>query len=105
MRLWVDFNNIDEDGQIEANLEFAGYFKWGDLVQGAMAELFDGEGYTCRGLIHSVDFKERRVDLRVDWATWRSPAAPVVDEVIAASVYPMPSPHPYPRVTGALAPS
>jgi len=72
MRLWVDFNEVEDDEQIVADLEFAAYFTTANLVPGASAELFDDGGHSCMGRVVSYDEKNREVTLRILWESWRS---------------------------------
>jgi len=74
MRLWVDFNEIESEQYVEADLEFAGFFLERDLVVGQEADLFDGAGHECGGTIIRVDRPKGIVGLVIDWQTWTSPA-------------------------------
>jgi hypothetical protein len=74
MKLWVDFNNIQNDERIEADLDFAEFFQPDALVEGSEAWLFDGTGHECKGSVVAYDPERRLVELRLDWQTWTSPA-------------------------------
>jgi hypothetical protein len=74
MRLWVDFNDIEEHDYVEADLDDAESFREDELHEGTRVDLFDGGGHECQGEIVAIDLAERLVRVRIDWATWRSPA-------------------------------
>jgi hypothetical protein len=76
MRLWTDFNYMEDEDRLWATLDKAeSYFKE-ELRVGQRAELFDGLGYECVGYITSMDLANDRVQLRPDWTTWRSTRRP-----------------------------
>ncbi|HEV8426111.1 MAG TPA: RNA methyltransferase PUA domain-containing protein [Actinomycetes bacterium] len=70
----MDFNDIEDHDYVEADLDDAESFREDELREGARVELFDGGGHECQGEIVAVDLAERLVRVRIDWATWRSPA-------------------------------
>jgi hypothetical protein len=74
MRLWVDFNDIEDRDYVEANLDDAESFREEELREGVRVDLFDGGGHESQGEIVAIDLAERLVRVRIDWATWRSPA-------------------------------
>lgn len=80
MRLWVDFNEVEDHEFIEADLEFAQFFMEQDLRQGKRADLFDGAGHMCRATVINVDRDSGLLNLRIDWGTWESPRRPHVFE-------------------------
>lgn len=74
MRLWADFNDIEEDDYVVADLDYAQFFRDEELHEGALVDLFDGGGHECQGTIVSVNSDNRLVRVKLDWSTWRSPA-------------------------------
>lgn len=72
MRLWTDFNDIEEENRIWADLDQAQFFFiFNDELQvGEIAELTDGAGHECKGTITHVDLDRRMVWLEIDWDTW-----------------------------------
>ena len=80
MRLWVDFNEVEDHEFIEADLEFAQFFMEKELQQGKRADLFDGAGHQCQAVVSNVDRDNGLLDLRIDWGTWESPRRPHVFE-------------------------
>jgi hypothetical protein len=76
MRLWTDFNYMENENRVWADLDEAeSYFKQ-DLVVGRKAQLFDGLGYECIGTIVTVDLDDHMVELELDRATWRATRHP-----------------------------
>jgi hypothetical protein len=71
MRLWTDFNDIEENGQVWADLDYAQFFFEHELRAGNTSELTDGAGHECIGTIVRVDLDRRMVWLEIDWDTWR----------------------------------
>jgi hypothetical protein len=71
MRLWTDFNYMEEENRVWADLDRAEFYDEDDLQIGNEAELFDGLGYECIGTIVSVDSANRMVELELDRDTWR----------------------------------
>ena len=57
---------------MEADLEDAEYFVDVDFKPGVAVDLFDGEGHECRGWILAMDVANRSVEVKIDWASWRS---------------------------------
>jgi hypothetical protein len=74
MRLWVDFNDIEDEDYVEANLDFAQFFREEDLQEGVAVGLFDGGGHECQGVVEAVDSPNRLVRVKLNWNTWWSPA-------------------------------
>jgi hypothetical protein len=74
MRLWADFNDIEEGNYVVADLDYAQFFRDEDLHEGAPVNLFDGGGHECQGVIVAVDSGNRLVRVELDWTTWRSPS-------------------------------
>ncbi len=80
MRLWVDFNEVEDHEFIEADLEFAQFFMEKELHQGWTADLFDGAGHMCQATVVDVDRDSGLLTLRINWETWESPRRPHVFE-------------------------
>lgn len=76
MRLWTDFNYMENDNRVWADLDEAESYFEQDLVVGRRAQLFDGLGYECVGTIVTVDLANHMVELELDRATWRSTKRP-----------------------------
>jgi hypothetical protein len=76
MRLWTDFNYMENENMVWADLEEAEYYFEQDLMVGRRAELFDGLGYECMGTIVTIDLANHMVELELDRATWRSTRRP-----------------------------
>jgi hypothetical protein len=72
MRLWVDFNDVEGEDYIWADLDQAVFFFEEDVHQGYEARLFDGVGHECTGTIVEVDTSLHMVKLELDWQTWHS---------------------------------
>jgi hypothetical protein len=83
-RLWVDFNEIEDDRYIEADLEFADFFLSTELAVGKRADLFDGAGHECEATVVEVDSTNKLVKLTINWDTWTSPAQRRVWQPISA---------------------
>jgi hypothetical protein len=73
MRLWVDFNDIEDHDYVEADLDNAESFREDELREGVRVDLFDGGGHESQGEVVAVDLDEKLVRVKIDWATWRSP--------------------------------
>ncbi len=71
MRLWTDFNYMEDEDRFWADLDNAAYFSPDDVKLGTRATLFDGLGYECQGNITQIDSTNRMVELKPDWSTWR----------------------------------
>ena len=80
MRLWVDFNEVEDHEIIEADLEFAQFFLVDEIRKGNRADLFDGAGHQCQATILGVDNQNALLTLKIDWSTWESPRRPRVFE-------------------------
>jgi len=76
MRLWTDFNYMEDEDRLWATLDKAESYFEDELRLGQRAELFDGLGYECVGYIVSMDLANGRVELQPDWRTWRSTKRP-----------------------------
>lgn len=76
MRFLVDFNEIENEDRIWADLDDADLFFEGYLEKGQPVELTDGAGHWCVGIITDFDLAQRLVHLRIDWQTWRSTRYP-----------------------------
>lgn len=76
MRLWTDFNYMENEDRVWADLTQAGFYLEEELQVGRKAELFDGLGYECTGTIVQVDTNNRMVEVEPDWSTWRSTKRP-----------------------------
>lgn len=74
MRLWVDFNDIEDRDYVDADLDDAESLREDELREGTRVDLFDGGGHESQGELVAVDLDERVVRVKIDWATWRSPA-------------------------------
>ena len=74
MRLWVDFNDV-AGGRIEADLDYASFFRLDDLQPGGEASLFDDTGYECIAVINSYDAVTRTLDLTLRTETFSSTLA------------------------------
>jgi hypothetical protein len=75
MRLWADFNDIEEDDYVVVDLDSSEIADGeDDLHVGTRVDLFDGGGHECQGEVVAVDLAKRLVGVRIDWATWHSPA-------------------------------
>jgi hypothetical protein len=72
MRFLTDFNEIENDRYIWADVEDAEVLFEGDLQVGRRAELTDGVAHWCVGTITGVDSNRGLVRLVIDWQTWRS---------------------------------
>jgi hypothetical protein len=72
MRLWTDFNYMEEEDRVWANLDQAEFYREDELRIGKKAELFDGLGYECMGTVVGIDLANRMVELELDRTTWRS---------------------------------
>jgi hypothetical protein len=72
MRLWTDFNYMEDENRVWADLDLAEFYREDQLQVGQKAQLFDGLGYECVGTIVAVDRANRMVELELDRATWRS---------------------------------
>jgi len=72
MRFLTDFNEIENDNFIWADVEDAEILFEGDLQVGHTAELTDGVAHWCVGVITDVDSDRGLVRLVIDWQTWRS---------------------------------
>jgi hypothetical protein len=90
MRLWTDFNDIEDDDYVVADLDSSEIADGeNDLHEGARVDLFDDGGHECQGEVAAVDRANRLVRVRIDWATWRSSAQlsePITAEWEANSV-------------------
>lgn len=82
MRLWTDFNYMEDEDRVWANLDLAESYCEVELRAGQKAELFDGLGYECTGTIVAVDLLNRMVELEPDWDTWRSTKRPHLSKVV-----------------------
>ncbi len=76
MRLWTDFNYMEDEDRLWATLDKAESYLETELRVGQRAELFDGLGYECMGTVVSLDLANGRVELEPDWTTWRSTWVP-----------------------------
>lgn len=85
MRLWTDFNYMEEENRVWADLDQAGFYREDELHVGQKAELFDGLGYECMGTIVAVDSANRMVELELDLNTWRSATDPGHNRELVAS--------------------
>jgi hypothetical protein len=72
MRLWTDFNYMEHEDRVWADLDEAESYFEQELIVGQRVQLFDGLGYECIGTIVTVDLANRMVELELDRATWRS---------------------------------
>jgi hypothetical protein len=72
MRFLMDFNEIEHDQYIWADVEDAEVLLEGDLRVGRTAELTDGVAHWCVGIITEIDSKRGLIRLVIDWQTWRS---------------------------------
>jgi hypothetical protein len=72
IRLWTDFNYMEDEDRVWADLDKAEWYFEEGLRVGQRAELFDGLGYECMGTIMTVDSANRMVELAPDWTTWHS---------------------------------
>ena len=72
MRLWTDFNYMEDEDRLWATLARAESYLQNELHVGQRAELFDGLGYECVGTVVSLDLANGRIELEPDWTTWRS---------------------------------
>lgn len=80
VRLWTDFNDIENEDIVWADLDYAEFFFEEGLRVGQKAELFDGAGHECVGTIIDVDPARRIVHLKIDWQTWRSARYPRITQ-------------------------
>lgn len=85
MRLWVDFNDMEEEDRIWADLDQASFFFEEDIYLGNRARLFDGVGHECAGYIVEIDTPRRLIELEIDWQTWRANRPPI-DRLYTSSV-------------------
>ncbi len=76
MRFLTDFNEIENEDRIWADLDDAEFFFEGNLQIGQPVELTDGAGHWCVGIITDFDLTQRLIHLRIDWLTWRSTRYP-----------------------------
>jgi hypothetical protein len=85
MRLWTDFNYMEDENRLRANLDRAAHYLEEEVRVGQVAELFDGLGYECLATVISVDEENRSVELEPDWNTWRSSKDSARDKELVAS--------------------
>ncbi len=67
MRLWADFNEVDDD-TVWTSLRRASFVPKGEPRVGQWIELWDHEGNVCWGVVTEVDAPI--VYLRLDLSTW-----------------------------------
>ncbi len=70
--MWTDFNYMEDENVVWADLDQAESYFEDDLRIGRRAELFDGVGHECMGNIIALDLDNRMVEIVLDWDTWRS---------------------------------
>jgi hypothetical protein len=72
MRLWADFNDIEDDDYVVVDLDSSEIANGeDDLHEGTRVDLSDG-AHECQGEIVAVDLANRLVRVKLDWATWHS---------------------------------
>ncbi len=76
MRFLTDFNEIENEDRIWADLDDAEFFFERDLQIGRPVELTDGAGHWCVGIVIGLDLDRRLIRLKIDWQTWRSERHP-----------------------------
>jgi hypothetical protein len=84
MRFLTDFNEIENEDRIWADLDDANFVFEADLQPGRTIELYDGAGHWCVGIITEIDRDRRLVRAKLDWQTWRSARYPRNRELVAA---------------------
>lgn len=89
MRLWVDFNELNED-RVEADLDLADFYRPDELRVGATTSLFDGGGYECVGVVRAVDAARRVVDVELDWTTWRDAEDNAIVQLVFSTPWQLP---------------
>ena len=85
MRLWTDFNYMENENRVWADLDQAGFYLEHELRVGQRAELLDGLGYECMGTVVEEDSDNRMVELELDRSTWRSTRQPGLNRKFVAS--------------------
>jgi hypothetical protein len=88
MRLWTDFNYMEDEDTVWADLDQAESYFEDELQLGRRASLFDGVGHECMGNIIALDLDNRMVELVLDWDTWSSTTHPQSELHYSAGYYP-----------------